>query len=819
MNAPTTLEPLFPAPQAEADQSTCFHCGERIALAHPPTLKYQGVQRAFCCTGCQTVADTIIEGGFEAYYQRREALADTAPQADAARYAQYDDPAFQQRFVEIHGNGEQEMVLAIAGMHCASCVYLAERAVGRLAGVVRFDVNMMTRRARLRWQPGALKLSAVLLALAGVGLPAEAYDQARRDTQVERERRQTLRQLFIAALGMMQVMMYVLPYYVSSDSIEPQFARLMQWACLLMTLPVVCYSGLPMLRGALRDLQQRRIGMDVPVALAIAVAFTASVWHTWVGRGEVYFDSITMFIFLLLCGRMLEAKARRKAVDALDDFLRLRPQQATRLAGDGTRQSVALDALHIGDRIEVGSSDMLPADGVLCTACAELDLSLLTGESLPVLREAGDKLPAGAVNCGAPIEVQVSSDSATNTLSVIGRLIDRAAADKPRIARLADRAANVFLALLLVFTALTTIAWLYIDPGRALPIAISLLVVSCPCALSLAMPAALAAATSGLAKRGVLVARADAIETLAQVDEIVFDKTGTLTLARSVLSDIVPLTDMSRDAVLQLAAALETGTSHPLGRAILTAAGKLPLPTVSKRRLQTGHGVEGVVDGQRYRIGRAAFVAPGASPATRPGVSSVALGNELGLIAWLHLAAPLRPGASELPAALGELGLNMRLLSGDQAAAVAAIANRLGLHSAEGDLAPAAKLAAVQALQAQGHCVAMVGDGINDAPVLSGANVSIALGDGTELAQISADIILMSSDLGAIPNAVRLARRSMTIIRQNLCWAMLYNLIAIPIAAAGWLTPWQSALGMSISSLVVVANALRLLDTPRKGKP
>lgn len=808
-----------PAGQEAVTAELCFHCGEAVPSQGAPTVTYQQRQHKVCCLGCQAVATTIIEGGFDAYYQRRQAWAATsAASGEVQAYVQYDDPAFQQGFVQTLASGEREVVLAIDGMHCASCVWLAEHAVAREAGVASFAVNMMTGRGRLRWSSSDLTLSSVLRALAAVGLPAEPFDQARRDERVERERQRTFRQLFIAGLGMMQVMMYVVPQYLSADPIEPRFLRLMQWASLWMTVPVVLYSAQPMLLGAWRDLQQRRLGMDVPVALAIVIAFVASVWRTLAGEGEVYFDSITMFVFLLLWGRQLEAKARGKAVDALDAFMRLRPQQVVRIGTDQSRTSVPVEQLAIGDRIEIASSDMLPSDGYLRTAVAELDLSLLTGESLPVTRQSGDLLPSGAVNCGAPIEVELSCNPADNALSVIGRLIDRAAADKPRIARMADRAARIFLLLLLVVTAVVTLIWLQVDATRALPIAISLLVVSCPCALSLAMPAALAAATSSLARRGVLVARADAIETLSRVDRMVFDKTGTLTLARSVLSHIEPVAGLSQQQVLTVAAALETGSKHPLGRAIVAAAAGQALPVVEARRLHTGSGVEGVIDGVLYRIGQPDFVAPGsgASAPLQAGTSCIALGSGGAVLAWLHLQASLRPGAQTLPGQLTQLGLSTQMLSGDRQAAVTDMAERLGITEAQGDMTPDGKLAAVQTLQAKGHCLAMVGDGVNDSPVLSAADVSIALGDGTELAQVNADVILMSGDLSAIAHAVRLSRRAIAVMHQNLVWASAYNLIAIPIAAMGWLTPWQSALGMSLSSLLVVANALRLLRQPGK---
>lgn len=808
---------VAPAEPAATHDELCFHCGEPLPSGPLPSVYFQQTEHTVCCEGCKAVATTIIDGGFEAYYQRRQAYADSRA-GDAARQLElYDDAQFQQRFVQQLAADEQEVVLAIDGMHCASCVWLAERAVGREAGVAAFDVNMMTRRARLRWHPSQLRLSQVLRALAAVGLPAEPFDQQRRDQRVELERRRILRQLFVAGLGMMQVMMYVWPQYVSRDPIEPEFLHLIRWACLWMTVPVVLYSALPMLQGAWRDVQARRVGMDVPVALAIVIAFAASAWHTWLGVGEVYFDSITMFVFLLLWGRQLEMRARGRAADALDNFMRLRPQRVLRLQADGQRESVPVELLQPGDRIEIGSSEMLPTDGILRTERAELDVSLLTGESLPVPRQAGQRLPAGAINCSAPIEIELDCRPADNALSLIGRLIDRAAADKPQLARTADRAARLFLVMLLLMAVVVAAIWWWVDPERVLPIVISLLVVSCPCALSLAMPAALAAATSHLARHGVLVARGDALEALARVDTLVLDKTGTLTRPQAVLTDIDVVGPVTRDEVLRWAAALEQGSAHPLGRAIVAAASGQLLPAVSEHSVLTGHGVAGCIAGRHLRLGQPAWAAASApAPAARPGYSTVALGDGQQPLAWLHLQAPLRRGALELPSALAALGLRVRLLSGDRQSAVEHMGQTLGITQVQGELTPDGKLQAVQQLQAAGARVAMVGDGINDGPVLSAAHVSLALGDGSELAQVSADVILMTDDLGALPRAIRHARRTMAVMRQNLWWASLYNLVAIPVAALGWLTPWQSALGMSLSSLLVVANALRLLRNHAK---
>ncbi len=811
-------EPRAEGEPADDAAAGCFHCGSPIPPNVHLFVEYQGRMRPMCCHGCQAVAQTIVDGGFDAYYAKREAAALQSAQNEARSaedLADYDDPEFQRNLVRELPGGVREVMLSIEGIRCAACVWLNEQAVQRLPGIVEFHINLMTERATLRWDSARLRLSEVLKAIETIGYRAYPFDRARHDAIAKANQARMLRQLFVAGIGMMQVMMYVVPFYVSDASeIDPGFVALMRWASLVLTIPVVLYSATSIFAGAWRDLRNKRIGMDVPVALAILAAFIASTWHTATNTGEVYFDSITMFVFLLLCGRYLEFTARRRAMQGVDALLRVTPKIVARVGPEGQIERVRIEDVRVGDRLEIKSGETLAVDAGLQSAGAEVDLSMLTGESIPVARRPGDVLPAGAVNVGAPIQVEVRKVGADNMISCIQRLIERAAVERPRIATSADRIASWFLAALLVFAAVVGLAWWWIDADRALPIVIALLVVSCPCALSLATPAALAAATGALARRGFLVARGNALESMSTITDVVFDKTGTLTHPQPTLDAVVCHRDVDREKCLAIAAALERGSMHPFARAIEAAADGIDLPVAQDVELVPGQGLRARVDARWYRIGSQAFVADWLpqSPSQAATGSSVFLACEQdGLLATFAFSSAVRPGAAQLVAELRQRGIAVHLLSGDSAQAAREIGELVGIADARGDLTPDDKLRVVRAMQVDGRVVAMVGDGINDAPVLSGANLAIAMGDGAELAQISADIVLLSRDLSVISVGFDVAGRALSVIRQNLWWSALYNGLAIPAAAFGWITPWVASLGMSLSSLLVVLNALRLL--------
>ncbi len=587
----------------------------------------------------------------------------------------------------------------------------------------------------------------------------------------------------------------------------------MRWASLMLTLPVVFYSAGPFFQTAWRELRLGRMGMDLPVALGIGIAFAASVWSTLRRQGDVYFDSISMFVFLLLCGRYLETRARHTVACSLDYLARAIPEFALRLGVAGDAQEVPVSALRPGDRVRVRSGERVPADGIVDTGRSFVDESLLTGESRPVAREKGDSLTGGSTNVADPLVMRIERIGADTVLSSIMRLMQQATAERPKLAASAERITAWFVAATLVLAAGAAVFWLAIDPQRALPVAVSILVVTCPCALSLATPVALTVATGALARQGLIVCRGHVIETLARVTDVVLDKTGTLTRGNLRLLDTQVLGDTGEAECLAIAAALEQGSLHPIAKALLAASPCAPSAEDVKHH--SGAGVEARLGDHVYRLGRADFVmAAHAKPLQLPTAASAGyiaiLGDESRCLAQFVLGDELRPDAIAFIQALHRVGKRVHLLSGDRDEAVMRAAATLEIETVRANASPQIKREYVQALQRQGRVVAMIGDGINDAPVLAQADVSIAMSDGAWMSQREADAVLISGRLDDLRAAFATAARTLAVIRQNLFWALAYNLTAVPLAALGMVTPWMAGIGMSASSLVVILNSLRL---------
>ncbi|WP_328824872.1 heavy metal translocating P-type ATPase [Uliginosibacterium aquaticum] len=799
----------------------CFHCGQPVPAGTVLFVPVEGIPRQMCCAGCQAVCEAIVTGGLADYYQHRQAFPDRGevvlPPA-LAELGLFDHPEFQQAFVRPLAGGEREADLILEGITCAACVWLNERHLATLSGVVAVQVNYATRRARIRWREEDVRLSQILAAVAAIGYRAHPYDPQRSELLAQKERRTALWRLFVAGFGMMQVMMYAFPAYIAAEGdISVVAGGLMRWASMVLTLPVVLYSAAPFFSRAWRDLRLLRLGMDVPVALGVGAAFVASVWATLRGAGEVYFDSVTMFVFFLLGARYLEMLARQRATRGAETLGRLLPVFARRLSADGVvEEQVAVSSLAVGDVLLVRPGETIVADGVVRAGVSEVNEAWLTGESLPVAKQQGSRVLGGSLNGTGALEIEAQQVGEATRLATIRRLMERASAERPRIVAQADRVSLVFTVLLLVLAAGVGVYWWWSEPARALSICVAVLVVSCPCALSLATPVALTVATDALARAGLLVTRGHAIETLARANHFVFDKTGTLTTGRLRLVNVACVEGESRESVLALATALELHSEHAVARALVDAGPKAEVPIADEVRIHPGQGVLGQVKGVRLALGREDFVAELAVQAlpvsfvSAQGDSVVFLAREGAWLAMFVLADSVRGAASALISGLRAEGCGISIFSGDGRLPVRALADRLGVEDARAELLPEGKYAQLTALQAQGKIVAMVGDGINDAPVLAQAQVSIAMAGGTELARNQADLVLLGDDLERLLLGRQIARKTQAIIRENLIWAFAYNLLAIPAAALGWVTPWMAGIGMGGSSLLVVLNALRI---------
>jgi P-type Cu2+ transporter len=716
----------------------------------------------------------------------------------------------------------------LQGMHCAACAGIIEAALESEPGVARAEVNAATRRAMVTWDPAHTQVSRLVQAIRQAGydaLPARHADAAAVQRQASRL---ALWRLFVAGFCMMQVMMLTTPGYLAGQSVIPRdLQALMAWAAWVLTLPVLLFCAGPFFRGAWGALRQRRIGMDVPVALGIAITFIAGTGSSFdpngIFGGEPYLDSLTMFVTFLLAGRWLEARLRARSTEALDTLLQRLPDSVERLADDGSVHTVATARLRVGDRVRVAAGQAFPADGDILSGSTQVDEALLSGESRPVERGVTDAVLGGSINLGAPVLVRLTHIGDNTRHQQIVNLVERALTERPGIVAAADRLAGPFLWAVLLLAASAGAVWSFIDPSRALWVAVSVLIVTCPCALSLAAPAALLSAAGALARRGVLVQRLGAFEALARADVACFDKTGTLTQDRLVLAATVldvRADQADRAGLLARAASLAALSRHPLSRALHAAlgpaAGSAATAWASVSEVP-GRGIEGVDEGGRtWRLGAPDWVDVAAAeraPAVvvqRPVVAFAALPSNDRERVRFEFDEAVRPDAPQALADLRRLGLRVQLLSGDGPGAVRALAQRLSIADACGAATPETKLATVAAMQAQQQVVLMVGDGLNDGPVLARADASFALAHGSALAQQRSDFIVLGSRLAEVPAAVVLARRTMRVVRQNLLWAALYNAVCVPLALAGLLPPWLAGAGMATSSLVVVLNALRL---------
>ncbi|MDR0183733.1 heavy metal translocating P-type ATPase [Lysobacter arvi] len=791
-----TMDAALPLRETRAAAiGTCHHCGETLAA----DAIGEG-ERAFCCNGCAAASTWIRDAALGDYYALRTAPAGRV-QVEAGDFGAWDRDVVLAEHTRLVPGGREITVLTDA-MRCAACAWLIDRALRRQPGVLDAGANAVTGRIVVSWDPQRVALSTLMQRLAALGYrPWLATGDAREQAQ-RRERRRWLIRLGVAGLGAIQAMMFAEALYLDTAQQMPVATRdFFRWITFLVSTPVVFYSGWPFLEGMWRELRGRRVGMDTLIAGSTLLAYLASLVETLRGGTHVWYDAAVMFVLLLLVARMFEQRARGIASAQVDALARARPALALRERADGSVEQVPLGDLGIGDVLRVAAGEAVPADAVLLDRAASFDEALITGESTPVRRDVGESALAGSVCRERAARLRVVRTGADTRLSQLTRLVEQAQSSRPRLARVAERVAGGFVMALLLCAGATFAWWHLHEPARVLEVTLALLVVSCPCALSLAIPTALTTAHGALARIGVLGVREDALSTLARVDRVMLDKTGTLSNGRPELDRVATFDGMDAATALSVAAALERGSAHPLAQAFAHVA---PERTASDVQTVAGRGIEGVVDGHRWRLGRADFAA------ARADDGALWLGDGVRACARMTVRETMRDGAREAVAALRDADVAVELCSGDAGDAVAGFARQVGIDAFHARQSPEQKLARVREAQSRGDVVAMVGDGLNDAPVLAGADVSMAMAEGAALAQRAADFVVTSPSLLRVPQAIVLARRAQCIIRQNLAWAIGYNVLAIPLAATGHVTPWIAALGMAGSSLLVTLNALRL---------
>lgn len=765
-------------------------------------------ERQFCCPACRTVAEIIHQDGLEDYYRLRETPGNRPDSAGQTTHP-FDNPAFARSLVTPSASGDCAANFAVEGLHCAACAWLIESRLNHLPGVHAAQVSLNDQSLGLQWNPAKHTLGQLAQTVEALGYRLSPWHPEALLELQQRENRSSLQRLGIAGLAMMQTGMLAAALYTGGDAMEREWRELFRWVSLVFTLPVATWSAWPFYRNAINGLRQGVATMDLPVALAISGAFLASIIGTVLHTTHVYFDSVAMFTFLLLTGRHIEMRLRHR--NRQQSLIRSNslPWQAERLTrqGDSHTETVPALSLQAGDRVLVKPGAAVPVDGVIVHGQSSVSEAVLTGEPMPLHRTTGDTVLAGSINHEQALIVEAITSQPSSRVALMQQHLQQALSAKPTTVQLADRWSSVFVMVVIACAAATAAAWWNSGLDQAMAATLAVLVASCPCALSLATPTALTAATHALARRGALITRAHVLETLPHVQRAFFDKTGTLTRGEIRIQETRLAGKLDADDCLRIAASLEQHSSHPIANAFRHPHAS-PAHNIAQH---TGLGVSGTVNGVVYRLGQATWLH---APAPDKQAHWVGLADPEQVLAWFALGDQLRDDAQPAITALQHAGISTGLLTGDRSSQGPAIARQLGMNSVQTGASPDDKQSVIAQEQARNARVMMVGDGVNDAAVLNRADVSFAMAGATPLARLQSDVLLIKDELGLIVTTYKTALRTRRIIRQNLFWAAAYNISVIPLAAMGFVPPWLAAIGMSASSLLVTCNAMRLTRMP-----
>ncbi|GAB1264998.1 heavy metal translocating P-type ATPase [Aurantivibrio infirmus] len=817
----------------------CFHCGLAVSSKETFPIVIDGELKNFCCLACQSVASLLSESGFDQYYLYRDRMSKELSEQDqkslrnAAQktidYSAYDQRSLQEEFVVATGGGNYRANLLIEGVHCAACTWLIEHYLAKQIGVKSVSVNLATHRCSVEWDSALIQLSQVMQAINAVGYQAIPATTTQQESFHKKENQQALLRLGLAGIGMVQVGSLAIALYAGAlQDMTVQWQSIFRWISALIATPIVLFSARPFFTGALRSLKAKRLTMDVSIALAIGLAYVASVWATVSNTGEVYFDSVSMFTFFLLLGRYLEMRIRHSNQQSMYRLSQALPNYAE-LVERGTEEPslrpILVKQIAVGDRLWIREGDAIPVDGKVIQGESHVNEAMLSGEATPIAKKINDQVLAGSVNLSDTLIIETETIGDQTRLSATQQVMEKAINEKPPEVSRADQIAGYFVAAVLVLALLVATYWWQHSPQDALWVVLSVLVVTCPCALSLATPVALTAATHRLRRLGFLVLKSHVVESLSRVSRAIFDKTGTLTYGDMRIAKIETYDALAQSDVLSYATAMEAGSNHPIASAFKKTKladdfdiGFKQIDTKNCRNVSS-MGVEAEIQGTYYRFGRLDFIFDDFCSLSQK-KPELEINNSHNLILWLasrermlariELEDSLRDDGPQLVKALDSFGIASEILSGDEQRAVESVARTLAVKDFSAKLLPEQKLAHLRKRQAEGDCVLMVGDGLNDLPVLGGADVSIAMATATDLAQLKSDSVLLSDHLLVIPNAIACARFCARIIKQNLAWALCYNLLALPLAAMGMIPPYIAAIGMSLSSLLVVMNGARL---------
>ncbi len=808
---------------------SCFHCGLPVEASVRQLAMIQGEQRSFCCSGCMLVCQTIHESGLAGFYDKLKSNDALAPPPVAEKdLEQFDLDDVQAEFVTTHEN-ISEATLLVEGIHCAACVWLIEHALADLKGVLVADVNMAHHRLHLRWDRDQLKLSAALKRLAQIGYKTVPYNAEVAEGAATRRHKSLLYRMAFAGFGVMNIMWISIALFAgatSASGIDPEHKNFFHWISLLIATPVLAYSGWPIIRAGIRGLFNHQLTMDLPVTIGALATYAYSVWITLRGTGDVYFDTVVTFLFIILVGRYLEGLSRRNATSATSRLMELQPRSALKLV-DGESQLVSVRTLRIGDQVLVRPGDKIPVDGRVTEGHSEISEAMLTGEAQPVVKDAGDRVIAGTVNGQGALVVQVEQLGQDTALAKIIHMVETAQGSKAPIQCLADRIVPWFVATTIGLATITFFYWLRQDFDIALLAATSVLIITCPCAFGLATPMGIAVSVGHGSKHGLLIKNGAAIEALARITHAVFDKTGTLTEGRLSVSavHVTPESGMDEAQVLGLVAAAESRSEHHIAKAIVTFAKQqgsdFERAKIENFRSIPGLGLQANVAGRTVLVGNESLLQQQGlslpdnlsqlmTKAQQQGSVAVLVMIDNHVVAMLAVEDRIRDEASVLIDCLRLRGIGVTLLTGDSHAAAEKVAAELGGMDVIAGVLPQDKEQMIAELQSKGEKVVMIGDGINDAPALARADVGIAMGGGTDVSMECADFVLMDNALQRVLFGIDLARSTLAIIRQNIKLSLGYNLVLVPMAMAAMVTPVFAAIAMPLSSLVVIGNALRI---------
>ena len=802
----------------------CFHCNLPLSPKGTWQMKVNNVSRSFCCPSCKAVCSAIYDGGLEGFYDRTPNNEPLAPPPTApADLALFDLDEIQEEFVTDLGQ-QREINLLVEGIHCAACVWLIERSLNTLTGLKRAQVNLSGRRLKVAWDNDAIHLSQIIQRLSEIGYSAVPYDPEVAEGQIKKQNRALLLRMGFAAFAMMNLLWVSIALYSGAN--EGEFREMFFWVGFALATPTLFYSGYPFLKGAITGILQRHLSMDLPIAIGAVMTYAYSVYITLTqpNSGEVYFDTVVNFLFVILVGRYLEAMSRRQAVSSTQRLLDLQPKGAV-VIRDDIEKTVPIRSVKIGETVLVKPGEKIPVDGLITKGRSDINESMLSGESVAVSKNVGDKVSAGTINVDSVLFVEVEATLKNTALGRIIDLVEDAQNSKSPIQCLTDRIVPWFVFLTLSLATMTYFLWAHMGIEYALMAAISVLIITCPCAFGLATPMSVAVASGVAARNGVLIKNSEVFENLSTINHVVFDKTGTLTEGKMFVRDVISSYKFDKNEMIKVAAALERLSEHSIASAIVKEAEKRKLDdrslNVEQFKNHPGLGISAMVNNEKWFIGNIAWLEANnvlgnielqtqAHKLEKRGASCVYIAKENLNVGIIAVSDRLRSDAKLLVEKLRRNGISMTLLSGDRKPVCDVIAEELGGMAVIAEVLPQDKDSAISQLQHSGKRIAMVGDGINDAPALIRADVGIAIGSGTDVSIDSADIVLMSDELEKVWVSLQISKRTLKTIRQNIGISLVYNLIMVPVAIAALITPLIAAIAMPISSLAVIGNAARI---------